>query len=487
MWLALRFPHWALDSLAPASAEHDSTAFDRRQTLIADSLGGKRVVIAVGAGLAEHAITLTMPLADARLKAPNALVQTRRVANEQAALQRLAGWAFSYSSQVHAACADTSDNANATPVECTRLIVEIGASQRLFGGRRALLTAIRADLEKLDYRFTAGIGESPQAALAFARAPKGKRRRGLEHLPLDCLELAPRTAASLTASGLYFTGELLALPPAALARRYGKPLLDDLERLRGRRPHGLILHRLPERYRTRHELSGAVETTQGLKFVLRRVLAELAAFLRGADAAIQTLRLTLIHDSRPSTRVTLRLATPSHNATHLERVVDERLARLHLAAPVLEIELASDRLRRLEARQDALWQDPNGPESDNAWPAVLDRLRARLGHEAVGWLHAVPEHRPEHASVVRDEPPQHCERVDAPRPLWLFETPRPVTGDVLEFVTDAERIESGWWQEGVRRDYFRARDVQGRLLWVYRELARDGHDRDAYYLQGLFG
>jgi len=486
MWLALRFPHWSLDSLAPAAAHDTRAAADRHAMLVADSCDGRRVVVAVGESWADQTIQLGMPLADARLKAPSAVIQPRRIASEQAALQRLAGWAFSYSSQVHAACIQSTENQPGTRVECTRLVFEIGASLRLFGGRRALLAAIRTDLEKLDYRFTAGIGDSPQAALAFARAPRGKRQGGLEHLPIECLELAPRTAASLTASGLSFTGELLALPPAALARRYGKALLDDLERLRGRRPHGLTLHRLPERYRTRHELTGVVETTQGLKFVLRRVLAELAAFLRGADAAIQTLRLTLIHESHPPTRVTLRLATPSHDAAHLERVVDERLARLRLAAPVLEIELASDRLRRIEAHQDTLWQDQDN-EHNSAWPAVLDRLRARLGHEAVGWLHALPDHQPDKASAIRDQPPQRHERVDAPRPLWLFDSPQPVTGDVLELLSDAERIETGWWQDGIRRDYFRARDAQGRLLWVYRELTRDGRDGDAYYLQGLFG
>ncbi|GAB3683334.1 DNA polymerase Y family protein [Salinisphaera aquimarina] len=474
MWLALRFPHWALDSRPPAAI--DTSADDN--VLVVENRASRRVVIAADTAALENGIHPGMALADARIVLPRARIHERHVAAEQAALERLAGWAWRYSSQVHVARADDS-------IECTRVVLEIGASLRLFGGRRALLAAIRDDLTRLGYRFAAGVGASPQAALAFARASRQRRGSKLESLPLNALALAPRTAASLTASGLCFTGELLALPPAALARRYGMELLDYLERLRGRRPHGLTLYRLPERYRTRHELIGAVETTQGLVFVLRRVIAELAAFLRGADAAIQTLRLSLVHDEAPVTHVTLRLAAPAHDAAHLERVVNERLARLRLVAPVLEIGLASDRLRRVEAAQDNLWRNDTGTH-DDAWPAVLDRLRARLGHDAVGWLHDKSDHRPEYASAIHDHPPTAHEHVAAPRPLWLFDTPQPVTGDVLEFLTDAERIETGWWHNGVRRDYFRARDAQGRLLWVYRELDRQARD-GPYYLQGLFG
>ncbi|MES1925147.1 DNA polymerase Y family protein [Salinisphaera sp. T31B1] len=476
MWLALRFPHWALDSRTPADR-----AYDRDTTLIADHRDGRRIVVAAGETAERAGITRGMALADARLRLPSALVHERGIAAEQAALQRLAGWAWGYSSQVHAATGRTAS-------DCTHLVFEIGASLRLFGGRRALLGAVRQDLSARAYRFHAGVGLSPQAALAFARASHTKRGADLAGLPLSCLDLEPRTAASLTASGLQFTGELLALPPASLARRYGPALLDYLERLRGRRPHGLALYRLPERYRTRHELIGAVETTQGLKFVLRRALNELAAVLRGADAAIQQLALTLVHDRHPPTRLCLRLARPSRQADHLERVVAERMARVKLSAPVLEVGLATDRLRRVEAHQEALWQDASASTSDDDWPAVLDRIRARLGHDAVGWLHGQADHRPERASVMRDHPPTESACIAAPRPLWLFATPRPVTGDMLEFVTDAERIETGWWQEGVRRDYFRARDTQGRLLWVYREL--DRRERTApgqYYLHGLFG
>ena len=46
-----------------------------------------------------------------------------------------------------------------------------------------------------------------------------------------------------------------------------------------------------------------------------------------------------------------------------------------------------------------------------------------------------------------------------------------------------ERIESGWWDGGdVRRDYYRASNPRGAMLWVYQDLRSQD-----WYLHGVFG
>lgn len=480
MWLALRLTHWALDCCGPSS--------DNTPCLVVASDAQRQRVQAANQAAIDAGIRRGMGLGDARMRLAQATVYARNTAAERAAMDRLAGWAWGYSNHIHWAIADDQ-------VESSRIILEIGASVRLFGGRRALLGRIRDDMQAFGYRYCAGVGYTPQAALAFARARRTPgHKTALVDLPISCLGLADEVHATLTASGIHRAGELLALPPAALMRRFGPDAFDALERLRGRRPHGLSLYRLPARYRTRHELAGAVEHTRELIFVLRRVFEELAAFLRGTDSAIQTLRLQLSHEREPATRLTLRLAAPTHDARHLERVAHERLTRLSLSAPVLEIGLVSDRLRPADHTQNDFWCTDAETRAAN-WPAVLDRLRARLGHEAVSWVDRPADHRPEAASTRPDTPPASnpasANNADClPRPLWLLDPPEPVAENALatmRWISGPERIESGWWGIGCRRDYYRAVDETGRLVWLYLDLESARHGQARYYLHGLFG
>jgi protein ImuB len=56
----------------------------------------------------------------------------------------------------------------------------------------------------------------------------------------------------------------------------------------------------------------------------------------------------------------------------------------------------------------------------------------------------------------------------------------------LKLLSRAERLESGWWDEGeggamgdLRRDYFIARNPQGQRAWIFRDAA-------GWFLHGLF-
>src|SRR5947207_3376981 len=125
------------------------------------------------------------------------------------------------------------------------------------------------------------------------------------------------------------------------------------------------------------------------------------------------------------------------------------------------------------------------------WEHLVERLRARLGTEAVCGIASRAEHRPERAGVIADAGQKRLQLDFGERPFWLLESPRPLAeiGAVphhdgpLELLVGPERIESGWWDgDDVARDYFVARMQNEALVWIYREWRGEG----GWYLHGVF-
>ena len=167
----------------------------------------------------------------------------------------------------------------------------------------------------------------------------------------------------------------------------------------------------------------------------------------------------------------------------------ERLARLELAAPVRELALKADDVVPLPGRNLGLALEQGKPPGQ--WEHLVERLRARLGTEAVCGIASRAEHRPERAGVIADADQRRLQLDFGERPFWLLESPRPLAeiGAVphhdgpLELLVGPERIESGWWDgSDVARDYFVARTQNESLVWIYRERRGEG----GWYLHGVF-
>ena len=165
----------------------------------------------------------------------------------------------------------------------------------------------------------------------------------------------------------------------------------------------------------------------------------------------------------------------------------ERLERLEVQEPVIEVELRAEQLVKLDGQSLNLFGKADNKTDIN----LLDRLRARLGDGVVRGLSAVAEHRPEYAWAYSKPGSSRKDSNGLQRPLWLLPVPRqlktsngkPLLQGELKLQAGRERIESGWWDgNGIARDYFIATNPSGSHYWVYREL---GGER-RWYLQGIF-
>lgn len=389
------------------------------------------------------------------------------------------------------------------------VLLEAGRSRLFFGSLKNLLVRVQTRCHTASLEPRWGLAPTPLAALALARAISGRvvlqRAQlvsALAPLPLAALGWPARTLERLTAIGVREIGAVLRLPRAEFTRRYGRECLESLDRLVGRRPDPRRPWQPPPRFDLQRELDFELRSTPLILRELQPMLQSLEQFLRRHQLALERVQLQLDHRERleqgvpASTILRASLAQPSAQAEPFERWFAERLACERLPAPVIRLRLRSGTLRPLRIISDSLWRPgEHGGALGRESPALIERLRARLGSEAVYGLCRVDEHRPEYAYRVA-EPTLNIEPskiTDAAlesrvprRPLWLLHEPRPLPWrwQDLQWLSGPERIETGWWDGGdVMRDYYHALDPQGAEIWVFRE-RQPPH---GWYLHGVFG
>src|SRR5258708_32262192 len=132
------------------------------------------------------------------------------------------------------------------------ILLDIGGCAHLFGGEENLCDDVLARMTRWGFSARAAIATTIGAASALARfgeigppcdAGLDARER-LAPLPLPALRLSEETVAALARVGLKRIGDILGLPRAPLAARFGTDLLPQPDRALGRE-HDPLSPRLP--------------------------------------------------------------------------------------------------------------------------------------------------------------------------------------------------------------------------------------------------
>jgi protein ImuB len=525
LWLCLHLPQLPLATFDLAAPEPEARLGRDQQAArnaasaaraVIEGQGARQVVVACSEAALRLGVRPGLGVNAALVLAPGLALARRQPLIEAALLERLARWMTQFTPVV------------SLEPPCT-LLAEVRGSLGLFGGVAALRGRVLAGLTGLGFEAQASFAPTPRAALWIARAGLVLDDCAVERLPaiaarlpLSCLGWPDAVLGRLVALGLRSVADLARLPRDGFARRFGPALLDELDEAFGRRRQLRSRAVAPERFDERLDLPVECVSTTRLMPAFEQLLVRLQAFLRVRAAGVRGVSVELRHRQTAPTRLVIGLARPSGDVRHLQLLLRERLERTPLPAPVEAIRLRSTVVVPVEIHAAGLF-DGLGEAVDPEAPArLLERLRARLGHDAVFSVCLVPEHRPEVAWRVAEPctaaaakrgtaekgtvPFSSKEKgtvpfsgeapfsgVAAPRPLWMLATPQPL-GErdgvprhgraPLELIAGPERIESGWWDGGdVRRDYYVARGRGGLRLWVYRKRDAGG----GWWLHGVFG
>jgi protein ImuB len=464
---------------------------------IVDLDRGGKVVCACDAAAAAAGIAPGMALNSALALLPELQTLARDPQRERELLVSIAEWVLRFSPRVSLEPPDA-------------VLLEVRGSLRLFGGSRSLCERLRAELRTAGIEPRFSLTPMPLGSLWMARAGKkgairhaGDLASRLSDLPIHCTRWPPRSVELLVTMGVRTVGDCLRLPRDGFARRFEPRMLDMLDRAVGRRPETRDRFVSRERFAAGRDLEPEIADTARLDAAFAPMFDELCAFLRKRRCSVQALELRLVHCEASPTRLRLRFVEPVADARRIAELLREQLARIVLPSPVRALRLRSGPLvESREALAELFAMDRR--QSGTGVPQLIERLRARLGTEAVYGLCLIPEHRPESAWRVAEpalpattrnrsrRPKPECEpvRVEG-KPLWLLAEPQLLDGGeqpccegALELTDGPERIESGWWDgRDVRRDYYVARNPAGVRLWVFRDRRPDGR----WYLHGVFG
>jgi len=491
LWICLYFNRLPLEVIADCKSPH---------AIVCENEHPIRILLCNDAA-AEFGVQPGMRVNAALALIPELELVPRDVARERKALETLAAWASRYTPAVSI----DADRA---------LLLDVQASLALFGGLQALRRLITTELAAQSYRVTLSSAPTSVAALWLGRAGRADGHTDgagdepapvqngfaarLATLPVECFGWPDKTVQILAQMGVRTLGECMRLPRAGFARRIGVGRLGELDRALGLQPETRKFYRPPKYFRERLELPAESADAGLLLESAQILLRRLDAFLVAHQGGVEMLWIRLHHFDRPATLLRIGLVQAVVESSGLLELIRLRFFDLKFAAPVIALAFET----RLVSSPAPGGADLFGNYADGGRQEIglLERLRARLGADAVHGIRPVPEHRPESAweavspldgTGKSRHTGTRCDGFVLRRPLWMLDDPqrlrvvagKPVFHDVLDLEGGPERIETGWWDgKDIRRDYYVARNRRGTRLWIFED-RRASH----WYLHGLFG
>ena len=519
---------------------------------------GAQVLASLSAEAEAAGLSLGQPLRDATAICPGLLTLPADPLADARFLLTLRRWAGRFSPWV----------AEEPPAG---LMIDLTGASHLYGGEEGVLARVAEDCEGLGLTVRAAIADTPGAAWGLARyaqsgvgmtrsgdaidqearatrsraakrrgwergggaprpvaargaeaaviSPPGRLHEALSILPLAALRLDDDVVDRLMRLGLRRVGDIMGLPRAALARRFGADTLRRLDQAMGLEPEPVSPARPPMHFAVRLTLPDPIGLRPDVEAALDRLLPAFCDKLRARGRGVRRVLFQGFRADGGVTSVEIGLARAADNPDRIRPLLHLKLDQLdagfgidclRLEALATEAVSAVQHRGQLEVTADALANAGRlRVGSPQALEDLIGRLGARLGTEAVLRLHPADSHVPAKSAKIlmaawsqpHDGP---WPAPPSPRPLVMFR-PEPVDAPGvpelptrfrwrrrefrLRMAAGPERLQPEWWFEdpdwrGGTRDYWRVEAEAGERLWLF--YGRGGAVTDQWYCEGVF-
>jgi protein ImuB len=335
-----------------------------------------------------------MPLADARAMHPGLAVAPADEAADRQTLENIADWCDRYTPLVGL---DLPDG----------LMLDITGCAHLFGGEAALCRDLLGRLARQGFHARAAVADTAGCAWAVvhygeaALVPPQRMRAVLIPLPTAALRLAPETVAALAEVGLKAVGDLLDLPRAPLAARFGERLVRRIDQALGREDEP-ITPRLPlPSYVAEQRFADPIGLERDVLGTIGRLATQLGAAMERREEGARLLQAVLFRTDNKVYRIEVATGAPLREASRIVRLFTDRLAAIGDACDpgfgYDMVRLAALVTERSAPVQAALAAGNDAPADDAELWHLIDRLGARFGPRRITRLVPQDTHIPEFA------------------------------------------------------------------------------------------
>jgi protein ImuB len=551
--LSLWFPRLAADRVARWRADVVPVPL-----AVVGERNGAQVLVSLSPEAEAAGLTLGQPLRDATAICPALLTVPADPLAEARFLLILRRWAGRFSPWV----------AEEPPAG---LMIDLTGAAHLHGGEEGVLAQVAEDCEGLGLTVRAAIADTPGAAWGLARyagdrmaptrsgdaidqearatrsraakrrgwergggapravttrgaeaavvSPPGRLHEALADLPLAALRLDADVVDRLVRLGLRRVGDIMGLPRAALARRFGADTLRRLDQAMGLEPEPVSPARPPMHFAVRLTLPDPIGLRSDVEAALDRLLPPFCEKLKAKGRGVRRVLFQGFRADGGVASVEVGLARASDSPDRIRPLLHLKLDQidagfgidcLRLEALATEAVSAVQHRGQLEVTAEALANaGPVRAGSAQALEDLIGRLGARLGTEAVLRLHPADSHVPAKSAKLlmaawsqpHDGP---WPAPPGPRPLVMFR-PEPVEAPEardlparfrwrrrvfsVRMAAGPERLQPEWWfadpdwRSGTR-DYWRVEAEGGERLWLF--YGQGGAVTDQWYCEGVF-
>lgn len=416
------------------------------------------------------------------------------------------------------------------------LFLDLTGVSHLFGGEARMAARLLRMLARFGFSARIAIADTSGAAWALARftadpvsiCPPGEHADAILALPAKALRLPEKTLTMFRRLGIETISDVVALPRAPFARRFGAEAARRIDQALGQTGEPLTPVIPIESIYVVQRFAEPIGTAEAIAHWLARLVPKLTQALAEAGQGVRNLLFAADRiDGKPQP-IRVGFARPTRDPAHILKLIVRRIEEVE---PGFGIDALRLHVRRAE------------PLGSQRFDGTLDNRAADLGglidllaNRSVSTWRAMPiESDVPERSVARkaplDPPPverrtirgddvkqldtrinDHPWQPNWPRPAYLLRRPERLDHVIAELpdqpprrftwrgkhhrvvhADGPERVTGEWWRSSKERDairdYFMVEDEVGQRFWLFRR--GDGERAPtgdlSWYLHGRFG